>query len=186
MKLTEKDVKQIKEYTSPYAKVPFIRMGMILTETDIKVLKGMNIYYQVNPPVQSYNENGGILAFLMHLNNIKANGGENNSPETVSNLIYQYEGIESKMKLDKETNNFDVVVEATGSASGFGAIRISRSSSPGSGATPRSGVPDKICSSVSSIANTKLHADKIIAIEDGQIKGAMKNKQVIKLINNSN
>lgn len=39
MKLTEKDVKLIKEYTSPYAKVPFIRMGMILTEADRKVLK---------------------------------------------------------------------------------------------------------------------------------------------------
>lgn len=40
MKLTEKDIKQIKEYTSPYVKTPFIRMGMILTEADRKVLKG--------------------------------------------------------------------------------------------------------------------------------------------------
>ncbi|MCQ2529501.1 MAG: LTA synthase family protein [Saccharofermentans sp.] len=85
--------------------VLFVFTGFVLNPT---VLNGMNIYYQVNPPVQSYNENGGILAFLMHLNNIKAHGGENNSPENVSNLIYQYEGIESKMKLDKEINNFDV------------------------------------------------------------------------------
>ncbi|MCQ2531455.1 MAG: sulfatase-like hydrolase/transferase [Saccharofermentans sp.] len=83
----------------------FVFSGFIL---NTKMLDTMKIYYQVNPPIQSYNENGTVLAFLMHLNNIKANGGENNSPENVKDLIYQYEGISASNHTDNEVNKLEV------------------------------------------------------------------------------
>lgn len=72
-----------------------------------KTLKNLKIYYEVNPPIQSYNENGTYLAFLMHINNIEAKGGTNNSPEKTEEIIYRYTGIASSMNLDSRVNNND-------------------------------------------------------------------------------
>lgn len=70
-----------------------------------KLLNKLKVYYEVNPPIQSYNENGTYLAFLMHLNNIEAKGGQNNSPEVTEELIYRYTGIASSLELDNRVNN---------------------------------------------------------------------------------
>lgn len=64
-------------------------MSSIVLNT--KLLDRLKVYYEVYPPIQSFNENGTYLAFLMHLNNINARGNEDNSTETYLQLIDQYE-----------------------------------------------------------------------------------------------
>ncbi len=70
------------------------------------LLKKLKVYYEVNPPIQSYNENGTYLAFLMHLNNLEAKTGVNSSPEDSQELIYRYTGLASSMNLDSRVNNY--------------------------------------------------------------------------------
>ena len=110
----------IRLTNTPYVKLTRGRVYLIITSVlsvwlvfssfilNTKLLDRLKIYYQVNPPIQSYNENGTYLAFLMHLNNIRAAGGENNSPENVSNLIYQYAGMAHEADIDDDVNNLDV------------------------------------------------------------------------------
>lgn len=68
------------------------------------VLDKMNIYYEVNPPIQSYNENGTYMAFLYHLNNIGASGKDSNSPEATHQVEFEYLSMSKKMKLDDKVN----------------------------------------------------------------------------------
>lgn len=72
------------------------------------LLDKLKIYYEVNPPIQSYNENGTYLAFLMHLNNIESRGKDNNSRETTEQLIYEYQGMASSLSLDDRINDPDI------------------------------------------------------------------------------
>ena len=65
-----------------------------------KLLNKLHVYYEVYPPMQSYNENGTYLALLLHLNNINASGSENNSPEATDEIIYRYQAQAQEMNLD--------------------------------------------------------------------------------------
>ena len=69
------------------------------------LLNRIGIYYKVNPPIQSYNENGTALAFLMHLNNIEAKGGSDSSPEQFRQLIWEYSGKAHEADLDRHMNS---------------------------------------------------------------------------------
>ena len=81
---------------------------LVSTVFNTKLLDRLNIYYEVNPPIQSYNENGTYMAFLMHLNNLGAKSGNSNSPETYNDMIYRYTGMASSMDLDSRVNGGSV------------------------------------------------------------------------------
>lgn len=79
--------------------------GLVL---NTKLLNKVNVYYEVYPPFQSYNENGTYMAFFYHMNNIHARGKENNSPEATTELIYYYESQVASQKLNKKVVKNDV------------------------------------------------------------------------------
>lgn len=72
------------------------------------LLDRLGIYYAVYPPMQSYNENGTYLAFLMHLNNIEADGKDANSPEATDDLIYEYAIEARRERLYENTADSDI------------------------------------------------------------------------------
>ena len=80
----------------------FAVLSVLGLVTNTKLLRKINVYYDVYPPYQSYNENGTYMAFLYHLNNINARGKENNSPEMTTGLVYKYESEVNSLKLDKK------------------------------------------------------------------------------------
>lgn len=88
--------------------VTFFAMAALGLVFNQKVLNKLNIYYEVNPPIQSYNENGTYMAFLYHLNNLGANGSDLNSPEATLNLEYQYEAKVHEMGIDAKVNTSNV------------------------------------------------------------------------------
>lgn len=88
--------------------VTFLCMAALGLVFNPRLLNGLNIYYEVNPPIQSYNENGTYMAFLYHLNNIGASGSESNSPEATMQLTYQYEDEVHQLGLDSKVNTSDV------------------------------------------------------------------------------
>jgi len=61
--------------------------GVVLNQD---LLKKMDVSYSLFPPLQSYNENGTMLALALHLNNVTATGGENNTPEATEDVIKKY------------------------------------------------------------------------------------------------
>lgn len=73
-----------------------------------RLLDRLNVYYEVNPPIQSFNENGVYTAFVLHLNNIESAGSEDNSPAHTQELIYQYSGMASQFDLDSRINGGDI------------------------------------------------------------------------------
>ena len=103
---------------TPYIRLTSQRMSMVAFSVvaillifstaifNTSLLKRLHVYYEVNPPIQSYNENGTYLAFLMHLNNLEAKSGTNSDPEDSQDLIYRYTGIASSMDLDSRVNRF--------------------------------------------------------------------------------
>lgn len=70
--------------------------------------KKMNISYPLYPPLESYNENGTILSFLLHLNNIDAKGDTNNSPQLTADIINKYAQIADDMNLDDNVAENDI------------------------------------------------------------------------------
>jgi phosphoglycerol transferase MdoB-like AlkP superfamily enzyme len=57
------------------------------------LLKKLDISYSLYPPLQSYNENGTLFALMLHLNNVTAAGGDNNSQEATEDIIDKYVAI---------------------------------------------------------------------------------------------
>ncbi|MCQ2482500.1 MAG: sulfatase-like hydrolase/transferase [Clostridia bacterium] len=64
------------------------------------LLKKLNIYYEVYPPIQSYNENGTYFAFLLHLNNINSRGSEVDSYANMLSIEDKYSLEIAKRRLD--------------------------------------------------------------------------------------
>jgi phosphoglycerol transferase MdoB-like AlkP superfamily enzyme len=60
----------------------------------------MNISYPLYPPLESYNENGTIFSFFLHLNNINAKGETDNSPQLTADIISKYAQMAEDMNLD--------------------------------------------------------------------------------------
>lgn len=58
--------------------------------TNTTLLKKMKISYALYPVLESYNENGTLLAFVLNLNNIFATGAEANTPEATEDVLQQY------------------------------------------------------------------------------------------------
>ncbi len=85
--------------------VASVLLVLMSTVFNTSLLDKLHVYYDVNPPIQSYNENGTYMAFLMHLNNLGAKTGNNNSPENYEDLMYRYTGIASYMDLDSRVNS---------------------------------------------------------------------------------
>jgi phosphoglycerol transferase MdoB-like AlkP superfamily enzyme len=85
-----------------------VLLVLMSTVFNTSLLDKLHVYYEVNPPIQSYNENGTYMAFLMHLNNLGAKSGNNSSPENYEDLIYRYTGIASSMDLDSRVNSGNV------------------------------------------------------------------------------
>ena len=61
--------------------------GVILNQG---LLDQMDVSYELFPPLQSYNENGTILALALQLNHLAVNGGENNSIDATEDVIAKY------------------------------------------------------------------------------------------------
>jgi len=68
----------------------------------------MNISYPLYPPLESYNENGTIFSFFLHLNNINAKGEVDNSPQLTVDIISKYKKMAEDMDLDKSVVKHDV------------------------------------------------------------------------------
>lgn len=67
----------------------------------------MDISYSLYPPLESYNENGTILSFFLHFNNIKPKGTLDNSPELTADIIKKYVDIAEQLDLDRYVANPD-------------------------------------------------------------------------------
>lgn len=65
----------------------------------------MDISYSLYPPLESFNENGTILSFFLHFNNIKPKGTIDNSPETTADIIRKYIQIGDELDLDRYVND---------------------------------------------------------------------------------
>lgn len=61
--------------------------GVILNQG---LLRSMDVSYSMFPPLQSYNENGTMLALALHMNHLSVEGGENNSPEATEDVVAKY------------------------------------------------------------------------------------------------
>jgi phosphoglycerol transferase MdoB-like AlkP superfamily enzyme len=76
-----------------------------LINTDLH--KKMDISYSLYPPLESFNENGTILSFFLHFNNIKPKGTLNNSPELTADIIKKYVDLAEQLDLDRYVANPD-------------------------------------------------------------------------------
>ena len=80
------------------------------------LLKKMDVYYELYPPLQSYNENGTLFAVLLHLNNLTPAGGDNNSAAATDDVISKYadllveEGITTSIESNPDVTNPNVIV----------------------------------------------------------------------------
>ena len=54
------------------------------------LLEIMDVSYELFPPLQSYNENGTMLALALQLNHLSINGGENNTVAATEDVIAKY------------------------------------------------------------------------------------------------
>lgn len=61
--------------------------GVILNQN---LLERMDVSYELFPPLQSFNENGTMLALALQLNHLSVDGGENNSAEATEDVIAEY------------------------------------------------------------------------------------------------
>lgn len=61
-------------------------------------LKKVHISYALYPPLESYNTNGTLMAFVINLNNLSAKGGTANTPEAAAAVQERYEELSSKVK----------------------------------------------------------------------------------------
>jgi phosphoglycerol transferase MdoB-like AlkP superfamily enzyme len=61
--------------------------GVILNPT---LLADMDVSYSLFPPLQSYSENGTMLALALQLNHLKVSGSENNSVDATKDVIASY------------------------------------------------------------------------------------------------
>jgi len=64
--------------------------GVVLNQP---LLKKMDVSYSLFPPLQSFKENGTMLALALQFNHLSVNGGENNSKDATEDLINQYAGL---------------------------------------------------------------------------------------------
>lgn len=67
--------------------------------TNEKLHEKMDISYPLYPPLESFNENGTILSFFLHFNNIAPKGTLDNSPELTADIIEKYVRIADEMNL---------------------------------------------------------------------------------------
>ncbi len=72
------------------------------------LLKRLNVYYEVYPPIQSYNENGTYMAFLLHLNNINSRGSEVDSYDNMINIEDKYSLEIAKRRLDLDVFGYNI------------------------------------------------------------------------------
>lgn len=72
------------------------------------LLDKMNVYYQVYPPYQSYNENGTTLAFLLHLNNVNADVADPDIFDSTDSLIEEYSAIVNSDYYANKLNSGDI------------------------------------------------------------------------------
>jgi phosphoglycerol transferase MdoB-like AlkP superfamily enzyme len=77
-----------------------------LINTDLH--KKMDISYPMYPPLESFNENGTILSFFLHLNNIKPKGIVDNSPDLTADIIEKYVDIADQLNLDRQVANPEI------------------------------------------------------------------------------
>lgn len=101
------------------------------------LLDKIGVYYGVYPPIQSYNENGTYLAFLLHLNNLTAEGKEENSPKATADTIFEYEVVirrdriyEREATEDIKPNVICIMSEAYSNISDFQDIETSEPVTP--------------------------------------------------------
>ena len=62
-------------------------MGVLFNKS---FLKKMHISYALYPPLETYNVNGTLTAFVINLNNLTAKGGEANTPEAAQAVQERY------------------------------------------------------------------------------------------------
>lgn len=82
-----------------------LTFGFIL---NVDLHKKMDISYALYPPLESFNENGTILSFFLHANNIRPKGTEDNSPELTEDIIDKYVQIANQMSLDRDVSSDSV------------------------------------------------------------------------------
>lgn len=85
-----------------------VMLGLFLMYSAILntgLLRKLNVYYEVYPPMQSYNENGTYLAFLFHLNNLNGKGASVDSPELAKDIIDSYSNEVARQRLDIDVFN---------------------------------------------------------------------------------
>lgn len=73
--------------------------------TNVELHKKMDISYPLYPPLESYNENGTMFSFFLHLNNINAKGETDNSPQLTVDIINRYAQIAEDMNLDENVSS---------------------------------------------------------------------------------
>ncbi|MBN1891733.1 MAG: sulfatase-like hydrolase/transferase [Clostridiales bacterium] len=75
---------------------------------NVDLHKRMDISYSLFPPLESFNENGTILSFFLHANNIRPKGTEDNSPELTEDIIDKYVQIANQLNLDRDISSDSV------------------------------------------------------------------------------
>ena len=63
-------------------------------------LKKMNVSYALYPPLESYNVNGTLTAFVVNLNNLTAKGSSDNSPEAALDMQNRYVALTEDLPVD--------------------------------------------------------------------------------------
>jgi len=109
-----------------------LMFGVVLNQD---LLKKMDISYSLFPPLQSFNENGTMLALALHLNNIPAGGSDNNSPEATEDLVQKYVDLAKQLGLnntsaDTNTVHPNVICVMSESYSNLSEIRNIETSEP--------------------------------------------------------
>ena len=88
-----------------------VTFGVALTFgfiANTKLHEKMDISYSLYPPMESFNENGTVISFFLHLNNIKPKGLVDNSPEQTADIIEKYQKIAEDLHLDDQVKSYDV------------------------------------------------------------------------------
>ena len=77
--------------------------GLLLSTTVLfnkPFLKKANVSYALYPPLESYNVNGTLTAFVVNLNNLSAKGGSDNSPEAALDMQNRYVALAENLPVD--------------------------------------------------------------------------------------
>ncbi len=82
-----------------------VSAGMLFNK---KLLKKLNVSYALYPPLESYNANGTLTAFVVNLNNLSfhgAKGGDDNTPEAAMDIQNHYVELLSDVRQDTRWRN---------------------------------------------------------------------------------